>query len=186
MGKVDINTVSTPFHGKVGLVVFRNVRGRLQVAAPPVPSRLPPTEAQLAHHQEFREGISYAKSALADPISRPVYERASERRQQNAFPLAVGDFFNPPVVQRVDLTGFTHQPGGKVVVFATDDVEVKSVTVIVRKSDGTILEQGPAQLVLDKWIYTTTTAVVPGTNLIFEVTAADWPGNEGKANKLYP
>ena len=186
MAKVDFNAITQHFRGLVGDLVFRRRFGRLQAILRPKPSLTPPSEAQRAQRVEFKEALSYAKSALADPVSRAVYERAADRQQNDARSLAVGDYFKPPVVQKIDMSDYLGRIGDTIAVLADDDVAVKGVAVIVRRSDGTILEQGPAELIHDKWIYRATTAVPIGQNLIVEVTATDWPGNVGKANKLYP
>ena len=186
MANVDLNPVSDPFHGRIGSVVFRRVYGKLQAAYRPKPPAGPPTENQLAQRTEFGKAIVWARGALADPVRRALYEQASVSQQKNAFALAVGDYFDVPTVQDVDLEAYRGQPGDKIVVMARDGVAVKGVTVIVRQSDGTIVEQGPAVQVHTLWHYTATTAVPAGANLIIEVAATDWPGNVGKANKLYP
>ena len=186
MAKVEINAITQHFRGMLGDIVFRRRFGRLISALRPKPSLLPPTEAQRAQRGAFKDALSYAKKALSDPAIRPVYERASELKQNDMRSLAVGDYFNFPEVRKIDLSAFHGHIGDKIGIMAEDDVAVRKVDVVVRKSDGTILEQGPAVLLHDEWVYTMTTAIAAGLNLIFEATATDWPGNEGRANKLYP
>lgn len=187
MAKVDMNALTQHLQGRVGDMVFRKVRGRLQVALRPrMLRRPPPTADQLAQQRVFKDALNYSKNALANPESRAVYEEVGRLKNKDARSLAVGDYFNPPVVHKIDVAGYKGLIGDKITIMADDDVAVRSVDVAVRKSDGTILEQGPASRVFDAWVYTATTAVAPGTNLIIEVTAADWPGNKGMKHHMLP
>ena len=186
MAKVDLNALTGHLHGIVGDLVFKRVRGRLQAAMRPKPRTSPPTENQRAHHVVFKRAISHARHAMADPELQPIYQRVAAAQNRSAFTTAVGDYFNPPEVQLVDVSRFAGKSGDKVTIMATDDVEVKAVGMVVRRSDGTVIEEGPASRVFEEWVYILTTAIAAGTSLIFEVTATDWAGNKGMAHKMYP
>ena len=187
MAKVDMNSLTQHLQGRVGDMVFRRVRGQMQaVLRPCTLRRPPPTSDQLAQQAVFKEALNYAKGALADPEKRVVYEAAAQAKNKDARALAVGDFFRPPTVQKVDMSNYNGRVGDKIAIMADDDVAVRKVEVKVRKSDGTVLEEGPAAPLFDGWVYTATTAVAAGTNLIIEVTAIDWPGNKGVKNQQYP
>ena len=187
MANVDMNALTQHLQGRVGDMVFRKMNGRMHALLRPRLLRRPPPSAnQIAQQGAVKDALSYAKRALADPESRAVYEQVALVKQKSARALAVGDFFNPPAVRRITLTDYAGRVGDKISIAAEDDVAVRRVGVIIRRSDGTILEQGPAVAQFDAWQYTATTAIPDGTNLIIEVTATDWAGNQGKANKLYP
>ena len=186
MANVDLNAITQHFRGKVGDLVFRQPRGRLQVLLRPKTSLKPPSDDQRAQRAAFKKALCNAKEAVADPVKRAVYERVAAVKNVSAFALAVGDCFHPPSVDDIDLRDFKGVAGNAIPIMASDDVEVKEVGVVVRKSDGTALEQGAATLTYGKWRYTLQTTIPPGTNLIIEVTATDWAGNKGMGNKMYP
>lgn len=59
--------------------------------------------------------------------------------------LALGDWFNRPVIRRIEWKD------GKVRVSAHDDVMVTGVTVTILDEAGQTLEQGEAELTLGAW-----------------------------------
>jgi hypothetical protein len=185
MAKVELNAITQHFRGRVGDVVFRTSYGRLQATLRQKKPTTPPTPEQIAQRVEFRKGISYAQAALADPVTRGVYENAGRAHQMSALAAAVGDYFKPPAIDDIDVSGYRGRVGDRILVMASDDVAVKEVTVAVRKADGTVIEQGPAVLQNLKWRYAATTAVAAGEQVVVDVTAQDWPGNAGRAEKPY-
>lgn len=185
MAKVQLNAITEHFSGRIGDVVFRRSLGRLQATLRPKRRTSPPSADQLAQRVVFLKGVSYAKAALADPATRIAYENAARTKQMSAFATAMSDYFRLPAVQDIDVSGYRGRVGDKILVLATDDVEVAGVTVVVRKSDGAEIEQGAAVLENLKWHYTAKTAIAAGQHLIIEVTARDRPGNLGRGNRLY-
>ena len=91
----------------------------------------------------------------------------------------MADFLNPPVLQDVDLSGYTGKSGEPIRIQAFDDIAVSAVDVALTHLEGTVLEQGSATF--DErallWTYLTQAAAVPGETLVVHVTAADRPGN---------
>jgi len=92
------------------------------------------------------------------------------------FALTIADFFHEPAVDEIDLSAYTGQAGEKISIRAHDDFELDGLAVVIRKADGTALEQGPAALGTDSvWAYTTTAALPAGQTVMIEVTATDRP-----------
>ncbi len=187
MANLRYAPITDPLQGRVGGVVFRRWFGRLIAAYRPNPPSTPPTPDQLAQRVVFGKANVYANEAMADPERRAVYERMSPLKQMPARAVAIGDYFNSPEVMEIDLSAFHGQVGDRIKVRATDDVEVRSVHVLIRKSgDGTVLEEADAAFATGAWHYTCTTAIPPGTFLIIEAKAKDWAGNQGMKILNYP
>ena len=67
---------------------------------------------------------------------------------KNAYNLALGDWFHPPVIHNIE------KREGKILVQASDDVCVASLRVMIVDGVGSVLEQGDAvQLDGDWWEY---------------------------------
>lgn len=179
MSKVRFNGVADALQGRMGVVVFRRMLGRLYASNRPNETSKPPSAGQLAQREEFAKAVARVRDLLRDPDALPVYERVAAARQTTPFGAAMSDYFHPPEVLEVDLTGFSGAPAGWIKIRARDDAEVKAVAVVVRRTDGTVVEQGPAELDGSYWYYNTTATVAPGTPLAIEVAARDWAGNTG-------
>lgn len=179
MAKVGDNMVTTSLSGKLGnLLVFRNRNGKTYVAKAPRERTGEPSEAQKQHQAKFQEAVIYARGAIADPATKAAYE-ASAEGGQNAYNVAVADFFNAPHIDEVDLSNYTGQPGSFIRIRAVDDFNVAEVTVTIQNSDGSEVESGAAQSSIgDIWWHYTATAnneSLEGDKIIIRVS--DVPGN---------
>jgi hypothetical protein len=69
-------------------------------------------------------------------------------------------------------------------VHASDDVEVKGVTVCIRTQGGAVLEEGAAVFTTAaaSWTYTATTDLAQGQAVSIEVNATDRPGHKTRAH----
>ena len=141
------------------------------------------TEAQAAHHAAFRDAVAYAKANK----DLDIYRQRAERTPQNAYNVAVADWFNEPQVKEVDLEAWSGQPGQIIRVWAMDDVQVSKVSVVITRPDGTMLEQGEAVQADEMWWNYTTTAPA-GLDARLSVTARDLPGHTDKftVSRLIP
>jgi len=184
MAKAKMNPVMDNISGAIGDLVFRNCAGNVVVGRKPDTSGRVQSAAQRNHVERFCQGAFYAKSALADPQVRPVYEAVAKAKGKPAFSLALGDYLNAPSVDVIDLDGYTGKAGEKLVIRASDDIEVVAVTVAIRGDKG-VLEQGSAVLDQGCWRYTTQTAIdLAAGSVAVDVTAADRPGNKTTKTKL--
>src|SRR5262245_55909332 len=78
---------------------------------------------------------AYARSAAR---SQPLYAQLAEGTMKNAYNVALGDWFNPPVIQSVERRGETIR------IQASDDVMVTSVEVMILDKQGKEVEKGEA------------------------------------------
>ena len=130
------------------------------------------SEAQMTHLEDFREAVKYAKSAK----ELDIYVKKAEGTPQNAYNIAVADWFNAPQVKELDVTAWNGQPGQTIRVKAMDDVKVDKVNVLISDANGEVLEQGPAEPVDELWwAYTTTTQTTGSPKVV--ATARDLPGH---------
>ncbi len=129
--------------------VLRQMKdGRTIISAKPDFSQRKFSREQLSHQQRFREATAYARQAAK---TNPIYQELAKGTTQNAYNLALSDWFNPPVIQSIQ------QQAGHILIEATDNVLVAKVTVKLLDANGKIKEQGEAILVKTPvWEYATT------------------------------
>ena len=179
MAKVKLNPVMEKMSGRIGDLVFRRYEGEVVVARKADTSGRIPSANQLSQQERFRLAAVYAKAVLGDATQRVLYETAAKEKRKPAFALAVGDFLKAPTVDAIDLSAYTGPAGDKIIIRASDDIEVVSVTVAIRISEGGVLEQGAAVFEQGSWRYTAQTTQDLGSGLLaIDVTAVDRPGNK--------
>ena len=168
MAKVIDNIFVRGLSGKLGdQFVIRKLRdGRTIVCNKPNFSNRKLSKDQKEHHRRFKEAAAYARSASR---TEPIYAQLAEGTMKNAYNIALGDWFNPPVIQRVG------RYGTAIRIWVTDDVRVAGVQVLVLDEEGKILEKGEAtQSRGDWWEY------VPSAEGKVVVEARDLAGNRVK------
>ena len=183
------NVVTHGLSGKVGdMLLFRQRAGNTIVGKIPENALADPTAKQLAVQEKFTEGAQYAKSVIADPATKALYD-AMVVEPQTAFNLALADYCVPPDIKSVDVSLYAGVVGNKITVKAIDNFMVKHVKLEIRKPDNSLIEQGDA--VQDPsngllWVYTATAvnAAVSGTKIIAK--AIDLPGNITEQDEIMP
>jgi hypothetical protein len=179
MAKSNNNIITHGLSGKIGeMVVFSQRGGKTIVGKIPDKSHVIFSEKQKNVNHKFQEAVIYSRGALADPAKKAAY-KAAAKPGQSAFNVAVADFFNAPQIESINLSGYTGLAGQAIVVTATDDYEVKLVTVAIYNSDGSLVEKGDALANANKslWTYTTTAANDHQHGDKIVVQASDIPGN---------
>jgi hypothetical protein len=190
MARVFKNAIIQGLIGSLGgqIVLRQDSAGRTIVSLRPT-FRADRTfsERQKAQQERFRQAVAYAKAASRD---EPAYQaRAGGGR--SAFNLAVADWFNPPQIVEADLSAWTGEAGQPIRIRATDDFQVRQVSVAIGDGAGAELEAGPAARVDGWWVYTTraplpadstvrATAAVYVTAAVY-ITAVDLPGHVAQA-----
>ncbi|MGC3945952.1 MAG: hypothetical protein QM762_15765 [Chryseolinea sp.] len=180
MSKAENNPALNKQRGMFGgTMVFRQVNGETIISARPK-KRDKPTEHQLKTKGRFLKAVEYARSQMAIPENKALYQKAINRKIPNAYTAALKDFLNAPVVAQIDTTEYTGQVGSILHFRISDDFEVVSVRVEIFDSLGFSLESGQAKawdLQGDGWEYNATmiNTKVAGSRIV--VTAKDRPGN---------
>ena len=103
------------------------------------------------------------------------------RPRQNVYSRALEDFVTPPKVMSFNTRGYRGAAGDKITVRAQDDFRVTSLLLEIYAVDGTLLEQGNADLGPNgiDWTYTATMTNSPLAGSTIKAIAIDVPGNEG-------
>ena len=179
MASSDNNYVTHGLRGQVGdLFVFKTVKGKTIVAAPPRKTTHEPTEKQLKQQKLFQEAAIYGKTVTVTPELRAIYE-TSLPEGSSVYQVALADFLNAPEIEEIDVTNYTGNPGNTIRIRATDDFMVKNVEVSILNQDGTLVEKGAAIKQANglDWLFTATVKNDTLTGDKIVVRASDLPGN---------
>ncbi len=119
----------------MGNLIFRLLpNGTAVVSQAPFGKKLKFSEGQKAHQERFSEAAFYARQAAKD---HPIYaELAAEAPMKTAYNFALSDWFNPPMIHRIE------RGEGSILVEASDNVMVTKVQVKILNEEGKILEKG--------------------------------------------
>jgi hypothetical protein len=186
MAKLTSSGLVKSIRGHVGNLVFRQTGDKLILTERPGKRTKPATDAQAAVQAKFKLAVVYAKVAMANPALQAVYAPVAAAEGKSIYCLMIRDFFVPSVVDSIDVTAYTGQPGEAITIQAHDDIAVVSVTVRILDANNNLVEQGAATLVNGAWVYTTTAAAPAGQALTIEATATDNPAHTGMLTVLKP
>jgi hypothetical protein len=183
MARVRKNVAMEGLGGTLGnqLVLKHDKMGRTIVCIRPHfgPNRVF-TEAQLSHQDRFREATAYARDAAR---REAIYAEKAAAGAYSAYNTAVADWFHPPEVREIDVSGYGGQAGETIRARVTDDVMVTGVSIVIATGDGTVVEQGEMSYEQGQWyVYTTTASCPPGAATVV-VMGLDLPGHAGTAEK---
>ena len=165
MAKVKQNIVVQGISGTLGKnLVFRHLKdGSTIISIKQDFSKRVFSKRQLTHQSHFQEAAAYARQAAK---TNPIYAELAKGTMNNAYNIAVSDWFNPPVIHQIK-----HQ-NGRILIEASDKVLVSKVLVMILDSEENVVEQGEAVFVKDmKWEY------VSATEGSIRVEAWDLAGN---------
>ena len=168
MAKIKKNAIMQGLSGSVGGLVFRQMSdGSLRVSAKPDFSHRKFSQGQKDHQGRFKQAAAYAREAAK---TQPIYAELAQGTTKNAYNWALSDWFNPPVIHRIE------RIESRIRVDARDNVLVTRVRVTIVNADGEVLESGDAsQVDADWWEYPVSTE---GS---IEAVAWDMAGNKTKA-----
>jgi len=173
MAKVKNNMFVRGLSGAIGNAVFRVMPdGSTWVSATPDFSHRKFSKGQKSHQSRFQQAVTYARDAAK---RYPIYAELAKGTTKNAYNIALSDWFNPPVVHRIE------RREGKVRVEASDNVMVTRMRVTILDEEEKIVERGEALQIEPVtnpgwWEYATITA----GQIVAE--AWDLAGNVGKAS----
>jgi hypothetical protein len=177
-----MNPIFEQMSGKLGDLVFKRYGEEVVIARAPDMDGRTFTPGQLAAQERFRKAAQYGKLAFAEAATRLAYAAAAQEAHQPVFALMVADYLRVPVVDELNVDGYTGQAGETIVIQAHDDFEVVGVTVSIKDAGGQIVESGAATQNPPnggRWVYTTSQAVANITGIVVTATASDRPGNLG-------
>jgi hypothetical protein len=138
------------------------------------------SETQLSQQDRFQEAAAYAKDASQ---REAIYAEKAANEVYSAYNAAVADWFHPPQVREIDVSGYGGQAGETIRARVTDDVMVTGVSIVIATEDGTVVEQGEMSYEQGQWyVYTTTASCPPGAATVV-VMGLDLPGHAGTSEK---
>lgn len=167
------------FSGRVGRSLHLLPTGDGQQEVQCLDERFEDEEREL--WEAFREAVAYAREAR----HREEYVEAARERNESPLKVATADFLHAPEIHRVDLSDYLGRPGDPIRVFATDDVAVTRVGILITDSRNHLVEMGMARRTgPSEWVYRATRPA-PGRHVRVIADAADLPGHlvESRAEK---
>ena len=173
MAKVKNNIVTQGLSGMLGgQLVFRQTSRGTVVSVAPGEYNGPVSAAQTAQRERFQQAVIYAKGQAA-------YAADAQEHDISVYNVLLRDFMQAPNITEVDLSTYKGKVGDVLAITANDDHAVKSVSVKIENSDGTLVEQGAAQQQADPnlWHYVATKANATLTGDKITVRATDNPGH---------
>ena len=178
----SFNILTQDLRGEVGkTIVFRQRGDKTFVARYPRPRnpQLKATQKQLKQRSKFQEAVLYAKTAIANPTQKAIYQahHKVKRKLMTAFNVAIADYLNPPVVHRIDTSNYHGNIGDKIYFIILDNFSVQAVKVALHQSGGTLIEQGEAVKEGMLYVYTATAAQSSITGSTLTITVTDLPKN---------
>ncbi len=137
MTKVKTNAIVQGLSGTLGKnVVFRQRQdGAIIMSAKPDFSQRIFSTGQLTHQSKFQQAAAYARQAAR---TQPIYAELAKGTPRNAYNIALSDWFNPPVIHTIE------RQAGRILIAASDNVLVTTVSVRMLDETGATLEQGEA------------------------------------------
>ena len=175
--KVKLNPAIEEFRGSLGELVFREVNGKV-VAGRKARVTADPTEGQLQHRARFKQAAAYGKTVMANPQVRPLYQAAAKERKMPIYSVIVAVYFNAPTIHSIDLSQYTVQPDSVITVFASDDIAVTEVQVVISSDQDAVIESGFAAETAPgsgEWVYVARVSS-PLPTLKIKAIAKDRPG----------
>ncbi len=137
MAKIWYNPAIQGICGKIGDWVYRRMRdGSMRVSRKQDFSKRKLSQKQKEHHERFRRAAAYAREAAK---SQPLYAQAGKETGLCPYNAAMADWFHPPVIQTVEWEA------DRLLVWATDNIMVAGVRVVVLGEKGEVLEEGEAR-----------------------------------------
>ena len=176
MAKITYNPNVAHVHGHVGNWVMKERMGVNLVAVKPDQVHQPNTPAQQQQRGKFKDATVYAKSAMSNLTLRALYSTKAKTDKSSPFAEAVQDWFNPAVVDDIDVTSYHHHVGETIVIRAHDDVQVASVGVVIKNTaTQAVIESGAANYdpPTGTWGYAATADASAVAQVTVTVTALD-------------
>jgi hypothetical protein len=179
MAIIKNNPVMATASGKVGVVYFRQVRGKLFVCNKP-PRGLPRSPKQLENQRRFGNASKGSKALLKDPEMKALYQARVDNDKFTAHMVAQSDLMKAPTVKSIDASAYKGTKGDVIAAQAKKDFKVSKVVVTITDKSGQVIESGEAAEELlspDTWLYTATTDHPDLAGSVIQVKAIDVPGN---------
>jgi len=182
MSSSRTNGLTKDYSGKFGdQYVLRRKNGKSLMTKLPEKSKLPMTEAQKRVKANFRAASAFAREKLSEPVMRAAYLKKGNG-VRSAYNVAMSDFFNPPVINLINVSFYNGHAGDVIMVEAVDDFRVERVILTLSDENNNVLETGDCIHTGDgpEWVYTLKQDQQPVTGQQIKVVAFDLPNHPGE------
>ncbi len=131
----------------------------------------------------FRLAVVYARKCMKDPESTAWYI-SNPKKGKSVYRLAIKDYLNPPVIEKIITQDYKGVPGDKIVIIAKDDFEVVKVILNLTDAKGKLIEQGECvpDALRSVWVYKATAKLSSTKGVTITATAYDRPDNTGEGS----
>ncbi|MBN2613764.1 MAG: hypothetical protein JXB00_19560 [Bacteroidales bacterium] len=178
MARVKKGSVVKGLSGRVGKsLVFKTYGDITIVSKYPDMSKVVPTEKQKNENGKFRDAMAWVKVQMSDQEIKQLY-KAKTNGLQRPHNIALADYYNPPVINSVEVSIAQPSKADQVLIDATDDFMVTRVEVEIKDANGNQTEKGMALHMRDnKWLYAVKRIYPSSAGLKITVRAWDRPEN---------
>jgi hypothetical protein len=178
MARLKENIIIKGLSGRVGKhFIFKQYGSRTIISAYPDMSRVKLSAKQKKENNRFRKAMAYARSQMSDPGSKAAY-KARVKGLQKPHNVAIADFYNPPVIDDVDVSISEAGQADRIFIDARDDFMVVRVEVEIANTDQSMKETGQAQQIGEsRWLYVVREVYPSAKGLTIHVRVWDKPGN---------
>ncbi len=178
MARLKENIIIKGLSGRVGKrFIFKQYGDKTIVSAYPDMSRVKLSAKQKRENNRFRKAVVYAKSQMSDPDSKAAY-KAKAIGLQKPHNVAIADFYNPPVIDNVDVSISEAGQADRIFIDARDDFMVTKVEVEITDTDQSRKEIGEAQQINEgRWLYVVREVYPSAKGLTIHARVWDKPGN---------
>jgi hypothetical protein len=147
---------------------------------PEKPRKKKSSPLQEESNDRFSEATRYAVHQMKNPVSKAAYKTGITANKRTAYLVALTDYMSAPKIIYINTEKYSGNAGDVILVKATDDFKVVSVSVSILVS-GKILERGhaspyPRKPKLWRYVVTASNINLPATTVCAK--AEDKPGNK--------
>lgn len=161
-----------------GMVYAKQPDGSVTVRRLPE-IKAPRKPGQLKQQDKMSQAAAYWRSVKANPDKLAVYLALPRVPGLGPAHFAKRDFFHGPVIEDIDVSGYSGGSGQPIRVQAKDDTAVAGVSLQIVDMNETVLEEGSAtqEETGGAWVYQSSKPLSAGQTVSVKVTAKDHPGN---------
>lgn len=181
--KFKLNRAFREASGSLDDLTFRTVNGKVIACRRADRSKTAYSENQIAARERFKEAAAYGRGAMNDEDARQMYQAAARERELPVYAVMIADYFNAPVIGKVNTDAYNGHANQVIQVTASDDFGVVRVQVKISGPSGNVIESGEAFNSgngAGPWTYVTQNST--DDPVIIQVVATDRPGGTAVMN----
>jgi hypothetical protein len=145
MATVSVNSIAHGLSGRLGGVVFRQVRGKTIMSNTPCEVKKQ-SALQRENRSRFRSASAWAKGQTQDPEKKAYYTRKAKKlKLPNAYTAAICDYMRRGEIKEIDTRQYKGNAGDVIrLKVGKKDFSVYKVEVALYDAEGVEIESGMA------------------------------------------